>query len=117
MVAEFFRRDGWDVVDAPVAGASDLLALAARQWFDVIGLSLSCSGKISDMAELIRDLRRSSRNGEVGVMVGGGLFIETPALLRQVGADVSAIDARQALRAATDMLALIPDQSIAERIR
>jgi methanogenic corrinoid protein MtbC1 len=117
MVAEFFRRDGWDVVDAPVAGASDLLALAARQWFDVIGLSLSCSGKIPGMAELIRDLRRSSRNGEVGVMVGGGIFVETPALLNQVGADVSAIDARQALRAATDMLALIPDQSVVERIR
>lgn len=117
MVAEFFRRDGWDVVDAPVARASDLLALAARQWFDVVGLSLSCSGKISQMAELIRDLRRSSRNGGIGVMVGGGIFIEAPVLLKQVGADVSAIDARQAVRAATDMLALIPDQAVAERIR
>lgn len=117
MVAEFFRRDGWDVVDAPVATASDLLALAARQWFDVIGLSLSCSGKIPQLTELIGDLRRSSRNGGVGMMVGGSLFIETPALLKHVGADVSAIDARQALMAAKDMLALIPDQDVAEQRR
>ena len=117
MVAEFFRREGWDVVDGPVASPSDLLALAARQWFDVIGLSLSCSGKIPQMAELIGDLRRSSRNGDVGIMVGGGIFIETPGLMREVGADVSAIDARQALRAATDLLALIPNQAIVERIR
>jgi len=117
MVAEFFRRDGWDVVDAPVASASDLLALAARQWFDVIGLSLSHSGNVPQLTELIGDLRRSSRNGGVGMMVGGSPFIETPALLKQVGADVSAIDARQALMAAENLLALIPDQAAAEQRR
>lgn len=110
MVAEFFRRDGWDVVDAPVANVSDLLALAARQWFDIVGLSLSCSGKIPELANLIGDLRRTSRNGDVGVMVGGGIFIESPELMRQVGADVSAIDARQALRAAADLLTPVPSQ-------
>ena len=117
MVAEFFRRDGWDVVDAPVASASDLLALAARQWFDVIGLSLSHSGNVPQLTELIGDLRRSSRNGGVGMMVGGSPFIETPALLKQVGADVSAIDARQAPMAAEELLALIPDQAVAEQRR
>lgn len=114
VVAEFFRRDGWDVIDGPVDSASDLLALASRQWFDVIGLSLSCSGKVLQMAELIADLRRTSRNGDVGIMVGGGIFIDMPDLLKEVGADVSAIDARQALHAAMDLLVPIPSRSAVE---
>ena len=40
MVAEFFRRAGWDVSAEPAASAAELAAADGRDWFDVVGLSM-----------------------------------------------------------------------------
>ncbi|MCU0951652.1 MAG: cobalamin B12-binding domain-containing protein [Burkholderiaceae bacterium] len=104
MVAEFFRRGGWDVTDGPVLRADDLVEAVRTQWFDVIGLSLGGSRRLPDLAALVRDLRRSSRNRAIGIIVGGPVFLESPDAAVQVDADAYAVDARQALQSARDLL-------------
>lgn len=104
IVADFFRRAGWDVIDGPVASAAELVDLAARHWFDVIGISLSSSVRLDDLALLVRDLRRSSRNGGIGIMVGGVVFAESPDAVVRVNADVAAGDARSALWVAQELI-------------
>ncbi len=110
MVAEFFRRAGWDVVDGPVANPADLVSAVTRNWFEIVGLSLSCDQRLDALAALIRDIRRSSRNRGIGIIVGGPVFVDHPDAVVRVDADVSANDAEQALLAAQELLFASPQR-------
>lgn len=116
MVAEFFRRAGWDVVDGPVASAADLVSAVTRNWFEIIGLSLSCDSRLDALAALIRDIRRSSRNRAIGIIVGGPVFNEHPDAVVRVDADVYAVDAQRALLAAQDLLFALPQRQRAASV-
>lgn len=110
MVAEFFRRAGWNVWSGPFGSASEMAALVRREWFAVVGFSAACPSRIDALAAAIRTIRRSSRNRAVGVMVGGPLVLAQPDLVPLVGADATAVDARQAILQAQDLLALLADR-------
>jgi len=106
LVEEFFRRDGWEVwVEGP-GSADDLAACLGRNWFGVVGLSVSGDRLLDRLAPAIRAIRRASLNRAVGIMVGGRIFMENPALVASVGADATAADARQAVCRAQALLDL-----------
>jgi MerR family transcriptional regulator, light-induced transcriptional regulator len=105
MVGEFFRRAGWDVWDTHPASTAELQTAVRSHWFSVIGLSLSCEARISELAPLIRRLRDDSRNPGVRVMVGGQQFVGRADLVAAVGADGGASDARRAAIEARKLLA------------
>ena len=100
MVAEFFRRAGWEVWADPAASARELLETARTGWFDLIGLSIGTETQIDALTSVIVDLRQVSSNPSVGIMVGGPLLLLQPQLLAHLGADFSAQDAREAVSAA-----------------
>jgi methanogenic corrinoid protein MtbC1 len=106
MVAEFFRRGGWDVWSGATVGRADLLRLVGRERFDLVGLSTGCDAKLDLLPTLVHALRQRSRNPEVGVFVGGPAFLEHPELATAVGADATALDGRQALAQADELLAM-----------
>lgn len=110
MVAEFFRRAGWDVWSGPVASRQELVGMVRAAWFAVVGLSVSSERKLDEVATAIRAIRRASRNRSIGVMVGGPMFLEHPDWVARVGADATAVDGRQAIRQAHDLLALLAIQ-------
>jgi methanogenic corrinoid protein MtbC1 len=107
MVAEFFRRAGWDVWAGPVSAAGEVLSLVRNEWFAVVGISVSCETRLEGLAANIHAIRRASRNRAVGVMVGGPVFVERPELAALVGADASATDGRQAALQAESLLAML----------
>lgn len=107
MVAEFFRREGWEVWDGFPASNEDLAEIVSREWFDVIGFSLSCENRLEALTSAIRTLHRTSRNPAVGVLVGGPVFVEHPELVALVGADATALDGRQAALQAQYLLTLL----------
>ena len=108
MVAEFFRRAGWDVWSGPqIASGDDLVQLVRSEWFAVVGLSVGCETRIDALAAGIRAIRRASRNRAIGVLVGGPLFVAHPELVARVGADATAIDGGQAPLQAQNLLALL----------
>lgn len=96
MVEEFFRRAGWDVSGGPRM-AGEVVQLVRREWYDVVGLSVSCDILLDELSGMIQSIRRASRNRGVGVLVGGRLFIEHPDFVARVGADATAVDGRQAI--------------------
>lgn len=96
MVAEFMRRAGWDAWCEPAATTEDLAGMLAREWFAVIGFSVSAETNLETLAGVIRAMRRASRNKALGVLVGGRVFLERPELVGLVGADATAADARHA---------------------
>lgn len=110
MVAEFFRRAGWDVVTAGPASRQDMASLVRRDWYGVIGLSAACDTRVETVEDCVRTIRQVSKNRTVAVMVGGPLFLIHPEYGTQVGADASATDGRQATMVAQKLLANIPSR-------
>ncbi|MFM1987382.1 MAG: hypothetical protein RJA99_339 [Pseudomonadota bacterium] len=105
VVAEFFRRAGWDVWSDPCASEGDLAALVRSEWFDLVGLSVGMDGHVQALGSVILALRRASRNPQVGVMVGGPILANRPQVVAEVGADFTATDARQAVERADAFVA------------
>jgi len=96
MVAEFFRRAGWQVTSRTFESRHELARAVRRDAFAVIGLSASCEDRLEALSTTIRVVRRSSRNRAIGVMVGGKPFVGHVERVSTVGADATAPDARQA---------------------
>ncbi|MGA2127775.1 MAG: cobalamin-dependent protein [Xanthobacteraceae bacterium] len=105
MVADFFRRGGWNVWSLTLAAIDDLVAVVRSEWFAVVGFSLGSETRLEQLASGIRLVRRASRNPALGIMVGGPVFIDHPELVARVGADVMAVDARQAPLQACNLVA------------
>ncbi len=106
MVATMFRRSGWTVWSEPLASSNDLVGIVRNEWFSVVGFSLSSPSRLEALATNIRRVRRASRNPAVGILVGGQVFLERPELVVMVGADATAVDARQATLQAESLVAL-----------
>jgi MerR family transcriptional regulator, light-induced transcriptional regulator len=96
MVAEFFRRAGWNLCTGPFSSHQELTALVHSHWFDVVGFSVSSGRRLEELKKDIHDIRRDSRNRQVGIMLGGPMLIEHPDLVTSMGADMMSLDAAAA---------------------
>lgn len=105
MVCDFFRSSGWDVWTDTPSGNDALVALVRDRRFDVVGFSIGNDRALQALAELIRAVRTSSRNRAVRVLAGGPLLIARPQIAALVGADGTAVDARQAMLEAERLVA------------
>lgn len=108
MVAEFFRREGWDVVGVVGGASDDPAARVRKEWADVVGFSIGSEIRLEWLRQRIAEVRAASRNPEVIIMVGGPIFIINPGWVADVGADSTAMDARDAPRAAARLLMALP---------
>lgn len=106
MVAEFFRRAGWEVVGGTSAADSDPVDMVESVWFDVIGISVGNETRLDWLTNGISSVRRASLNQSIGVMVGGPIFREHPEYVALVGADATAVDGRHAPALAESLLDL-----------
>jgi methanogenic corrinoid protein MtbC1 len=105
MVAEFFRREGWDVFGVVGGAADDPASQVRAEWADVVGLSIGSERRLDWLRHCIDAVRASSRNPAVVVMVGGPVFTLHPEWVAGVGADATARDAREAPRVASRLIA------------
>ncbi len=96
MVADFFRRAGWQAMVVPARSIADLTALLRREHVDILGLTLGTMERMDMVAATIRKTRHAARNRNMGVMVGGPAFSLSPGHASLVGADAMAADARAA---------------------
>lgn len=106
ILAEFFQREGWNLIGGPVSMGYDAAELVRGAWVDVAGFSVGSHSRLESLAACIRAVRKSSQNRYLGVMVGGPLFIQHPELVTRVGADTTAPDAASAVRQAKGLLEL-----------
>lgn len=104
IVGEMLRRAQWDVWDAPGAGEEDILSLVNTEWFAFVGVSIGAPEQLEALAALVRRIRRSSLHRGIRVMVGGRPFDGHPDRVTQVGADATAVDAREAVAQAERLL-------------
>lgn len=105
MVAEFFVRAGWWTDLGHPVSEAELMQSVRGEWYDVVGVSMACDSSLPRLKRELQAIRRTSRNPSVRLMVGGRAFDDDPALVRRVGADGTAGDARNAPAAAAALLA------------
>jgi MerR family transcriptional regulator, light-induced transcriptional regulator len=110
MVAEFFRREGWEVLGGVGGAVADPSAQVSREWFDAVGFSIGSETRIDWLRERIAKVRAVTRNRSVVVLVGGPLFVLKPAWAQSVGADASGHEGGKAPKMAEDLLAARPVQ-------
>jgi len=89
MVAEFFRREGWDVLGGVAGVGIDAVAWVRRDWLDAVGFSIGSEQALPWLRDTIAEVRRVSRNGSLVVLVGGPLFSMHPEWAAEVGADAT----------------------------
>lgn len=106
MVADFFARAGWHVWSGVPDSNDQVLQMAQRDWYGIVGFSVGSVIRLDALSQLIRKLRRMSCNHRIGVMVGGPVFHQSPELVAAVGADATASDGRDAVRQAHRLLDL-----------
>lgn len=104
VIDNIFRQEGWQTDRLSDGQTSELLKRASEDWFDIIGLTVSCDCHIAALPSLIAALRNVSRNPRVCVMVGGRVFSADPDLAFKVGADATAKDAKIAPKLAENLV-------------
>ncbi len=108
IVAEFLRRASWDVATTSPRSNEDIASTVNKEWFAIVGLSLGNELGLARLEKAIKRIRKSSRNEDVAVMVGGPVFIEHPEYCELIGADATAQDAEQTVSEAENLLAENP---------
>lgn len=98
MVADYFRRAGWQVNLAPKPDLKTLLEGAKSSKPQYIGLSIGTLRLISRLRETIRELRAVCPDATIAV--GGSATVEIPNLGARVGADTVTVDAINAAQGA-----------------
>lgn len=96
MVAEFFRRDGWEVLGGVGGAVLDSSKQVALDWFDVVGFSIGSEGHVAWAKERVTEVRATSRNRAVVVLAGGPLLAVHPEWTARIGADAAVTDGAQA---------------------
>ncbi len=104
VLSDLFRRAGWIVQTEALLSRASLMSIVRRNWFDVVGLSVSGEGGLKGLPAVIRALRRTALNPALGVMVGGRAFADHPERAQFVGADATARDGQAALFEADSMI-------------
>lgn len=105
MVQEFFRRAGWFVPPVTEFDMQDTIPLVRDNWFSVVGFSLSSEVLLEDLAVSIREVRKQSNNESVKIFVGGSIFLNNNELVKDLGADAMAVDGKQAVIRAEEIIA------------
>jgi methanogenic corrinoid protein MtbC1 len=106
MVRDFFRAANWEVWGDEPGDTRGLLNLMSRERFDLLGFSIGSERHVDDLAALIGRTRAVSANANLRVLVGGPLLLQQPGLVKTLGADATATDARQAILAANELTSM-----------
>ncbi|NJN68567.1 MAG: hypothetical protein HC884_18585 [Chloroflexaceae bacterium] len=105
MVADFFEIEGWDVY---YLGANmpteDVVAMVNERRAHLLAVSVTLNTHVPAARDLIRAVRASPIGSHIKIMVGGQPINRTPGIYRTIGADLTAIDAREAVLRATELL-------------
>lgn len=104
MLEELFAADGWESTALAQPEEGELLARIAGEAFDLVGLTLTKDSPMGPVRGLIEEIRGSSANPSIAVMIGGRTVNLNPAIVAEVGADGTGADARAALRTARELV-------------
>lgn len=107
VVSDFFEMDGWRVVylGADIPG-KDLLQAVFDFRADLLVLSATLQTQLRAMEQLIRGVRRATKDHPVPVLVGGNAFFGQADVAKQIDADGFVPDIREAVLRGRELVGL-----------
>lgn len=100
MIDRLLFASGWQVQTGYSGSAEDVVKAVRENWFAVVGLTAGSDLQLDTLKSVVVEIRNASQNVDVGILVGGSMFTENPALVHSVGADATAPNAPAAVLAA-----------------
>lgn len=105
IVSKLFEMEGWSVSGGPsLHTGRPLNELVHGEWFGVVGLTASTEDHAIELKRAIDQLRKSSCNDTISVIVGGHGFDEHPELSKEIGADELVTDGEDAVTKAEKLI-------------
>ena len=99
MLCDFLDLEGWDTVYlGPSVPAESLEQMVRDRQPDVVALSASIAPHIPQLQRTIAAVRAAAGPRQPVFLVGGRAFLGRPELATQVGADMTAQDAAEAVK-------------------
>jgi len=95
IVGDLFRREGASVVIEVSSTKEELVRAVANEWFDVIGISVAIESQLLELKSLVQELKKSSGNPNVKVLLGGPIFMLVNATIDMFGADAVSNNAQE----------------------
>ncbi len=108
MIEEVFARAGWQSEVILKPERRELLDHIARTPLDLVGLTISRNSPISALSSLVKAIRSVAANPNLSILIGGHMINQNPALVAEIGADGTGVDARAALAAAERLVPAVP---------
>jgi methanogenic corrinoid protein MtbC1 len=105
IVQKFLRAAGWHVWTCATPRLEEAADIAAKEWFGVVGFSLSSDLHLDSLRQTIARVRQVSLNPNVGIMVGGSAIARNPDWVEAIGADGTAANGPAAVILAKKLLA------------
>jgi len=115
LVADFFRRFGWQ--SSNLCGLSDdfLQERIASQHYDALGLSVNNIASLVVLERVLPRLRRASANQEIIVLVGGDIAFAERDRVEALGVDMLANDAHAAVLETERLVSIVRKSRAAGR--
>lgn len=105
MVADIFEMNGWD---SSFLGSNlpkeEIISFAKQFQPDIIALSITMPYHVSALKETIDSIRSETDLAKIKIMVGGLPFKDNQELYRSIGADAIALDVKQGLEIANEII-------------
>lgn len=111
IIEDMLRLADWSVSSGCNESLRSLSVDIRKQWFTIIGISVSDSLLFERCKRAVSDIRAHSRNPDVIVMLGGRAVVEDRGACEFIGADVVALNAKHALSIAAKIDGILDWQS------
>lgn len=93
LLGEFLRREGWGVNVAPTMPDAELLELVSTQHVEMVGLSVGNTALLAPLAILMRKVKKTSTNRNIGILLGGPLELDAYSKMHGVSCCSDPLDA------------------------
>lgn len=91
LVGELLFRHGW-YTDIEINDRSQhIINMVNQNWYEIAGISISCEARIADAAAFIAEIRLTSCNPDIAILVGGPVFASNPDAGETLDADKIAL--------------------------
>lgn len=110
VIASVFHDEGWTVDGgASLQTGKSAYSMARNGGYKMIGVSLAVGSTTQDVAAVIKNIRAACPDSETKILLGGPALSWREEELHAAGADIVALDVRQAIQRANAMIAHQPD--------
>ena len=107
MVADFFEMKGWSTVflgaNTPWA---EVLKASTVHRAELVAVSVTIGANIGEARTLVDAIRKSDETDRPKVLLGGHAFLESPNLWKELQGDGYAVNAREGIRTAEELVAV-----------